>query len=100
MTNVTPTGQNNTDSRTVYVTPIQPGSPLNEQIGGDHYKSMPIQPIEYIRANNLGFEEGNAIKYITRHRYKGGVQDLRKAIHYLELLIEYEEIKKQSVAGQ
>lgn len=65
-------------------------SALNKQVGGEHYKSQGIQPIEYIFANNLNFFEGNAIKYITRHRVKGGKADLEKAIHYLELLIELE----------
>jgi hypothetical protein len=65
-------------------------SALNTQIGGDHYKSKGIQPIEYIQANNIGFTEGNVIKYLTRWRDKGGLQDLRKARHYIDLLIEYE----------
>ena len=63
-------------------------SPLDVQIGGRHYKDMMIQPIEFISANKLGFCEGNAIKYICRYKDKGGVQDLEKAIHYLQLLIE------------
>ena len=60
--------------------------PLEKQVGGDHYKSLKIQPIEYIMANELGFCEGNVIKYITRYAKKGGVQDLDKVIHYIELL--------------
>lgn len=60
------------------------------QIGGDHYKDMAIQPIEYILANGLPFIEGAVIKYASRWRRKGGVDDLRKAIHMLELLIEHE----------
>jgi hypothetical protein len=63
-------------------------NPLDVQIGGTHYKDMAIQPIEFIHANKLGFCEGNAIKYICRYKDKGGVQDLEKAIHYLQLLIE------------
>ncbi len=63
-------------------------SSLDVQVGGDHYKSTSIQPVEYIRANNLDYFEGNAVKYITRHRSKGGVKDLEKAIHYLQMLIE------------
>lgn len=64
-----------------------------KQIGGDHYKSMAIQPTEFIYRNKLGWHEGNAIKYICRHKSKAGRADLEKAIHYLELLleIEYEE---------
>jgi hypothetical protein len=65
----------------------KPASPLTRQVGGDHYKTASIQPVEYIRANNLNFFEGNAVKYITRHRVKGGKADLEKAIHYLEMEI-------------
>lgn len=63
-------------------------SAFDKQVGGDHYKSMKIQPVEYISANGLGFLEGNVIKYITRYKVKGGAKDLEKAIHCLELLIE------------
>lgn len=59
------------------------------QVGGSHYEST-IQPVDYIAANNLGFFEGNAIKYITRWKKKGGVEDLRKAQHYLSMLIQQE----------
>lgn len=65
-------------------------SSKDTQIGGDHYKKKGIQPIEYIAANNLNFFEGNVIKYVTRHRDKEGKADLEKAIHYLQLLVEYE----------
>ena len=58
-----------------------------KQIGGDHYK-LPIQPIDFIRKNNIPFVEANVIKYVVRHREKGGRQDIEKAIHYLELLLE------------
>lgn len=60
------------------------------QVGGDHYKLKTIQPWDFIAANNLGFFEGNIVKYITRWRDKAGVDDLRKAKHYLEKLIELE----------
>ena len=64
------------------------------QIGGDHYKNMIFQPIEYILKNNLNFCEGNIIKYVTRYRYKNGIEDLKKAKHYLDILIEsFEEFK-------
>ena len=66
-------------------------SPLNIQCGGGHYKSKAIQPIEYIFANKLGFVEGNIVKYITRWRDKGGVQDLEKIKHYCDLLINEEK---------
>ena len=61
---------------------------LDVQIGGDHYKTLKIQPMEYIFANEIPFAEGNAIKYITRHASKGGIEDLNKAIHYLQLIKE------------
>ena len=60
----------------------------DRQEGGDHYQ-LPIQPIEYIYKNKLGYMEGNVIKYVTRHESKNGAEDLRKAIHYLEMLIEW-----------
>ena len=65
-------------------------SSLDVQEGGGHYKKMPIQPIEYIQKNGLGFIEGNIVKYITRHREKNGAEDVRKIIHYCELLLELE----------
>lgn len=58
------------------------------QIGGDHYKSKAIQPWDYIASNNLGYLEGNIVKYVSRWKDKGGVQDLEKAMHYLQKLIE------------
>lgn len=63
-------------------------NPFDQQVGGDHYKSMKIQPVEFILANELGFCEGNVIKYICRYKQKGGVQDLKKVVHYAELLIK------------
>lgn len=59
----------------------------DEQIGGDHYKKYGIQPVEFIMANDIPFCEGNAIKYLVRWRDKGGVSDLLKARHYIDLLI-------------
>ena len=59
------------------------------QVGGDHYKRMAIQPSEFIYRNELGWCEGNAIKYIVRHSLKGQQADIDKAIHYLELLKEW-----------
>tara|TARA_R100000315_G_C5147534_1_gene84449 strand:+ start:90 stop:470 length:381 start_codon:yes stop_codon:yes gene_type:complete len=62
-----------------------------KQVGGNHYKDCKVQPIEYIVGNDLTFCEGNAIKYITRHRRKGeGRRDIEKAIHYLEMILETE----------
>lgn len=63
-------------------------SALGKQIGGDHYRDGGIQPVQFIEANGLGFCEGNIIKYVTRHREKGGAEDLRKARHYIDLLLE------------
>lgn len=58
------------------------------QVGGTHYKNKPIQPWDYVLANDLGYLEGNIIKYTTRWKDKGGLQDLKKAQHYLQKLIE------------
>ena len=63
-------------------------NPKKKQIGGDHYKKMAIQPSDYIVKNNLGWYEGNNVKYITRHSVKGGKQDVEKVIHYAQLLIK------------
>jgi hypothetical protein len=70
-------------------------SALEKQIGGSHYKDLAIQPIEFIVANNIPFIEGNIIKYLTRWRSKGGIQDLLKCQHYLELLIENETTQEK-----
>lgn len=60
------------------------------QVAGAHYRDMAIQPSEYIHRNTLGWCEGNVVKYVTRHRFKNGAEDIKKAIHYLELLLEWE----------
>jgi hypothetical protein len=65
-------------------------NPLDVQVGGDHYKNMPIQPIEFTHKNNLNFCQGNIIKYVTRYKNKNGKADLEKARHYVDLLIELE----------
>lgn len=65
-------------------------SALKKQVGGEHYKHHAIQPAEYSYANKLGWHEGEVVKYVTRWRKKGGIPDLEKAIHVLELLIELE----------
>ena len=70
-------------------------SALDKQVSGNHYKDKGIQPIIYIHANNLGFCEGNVVKYVTRWREKGGKADLEKAIHYLQLLIQLETKQSQ-----
>jgi hypothetical protein len=61
---------------------------LKKQEGGSHYKDMAIQPVEFITANELGFLEGNIVKYVCRHHAKNGAEDIKKAIHYCELLLQ------------
>ncbi len=63
---------------------------LSHQLGGDHYLKMAIQPIEYILANELGFVEGAVVKYVSRWKEKGGIEDLEKALHLLKMLIEHD----------
>ena len=65
-------------------------SALDTQVGGSHYKDMAIQPMEYSMANGLDACQHTAIKYITRFREKGGIQDLEKAKHVIDMLIEFE----------
>lgn len=64
---------------------------FSRQVGGDHYKRMKIQPIEYILGNELGFCEANIVKYISRYKQKNGVQDVEKVIHYAQMLIAHLE---------
>ena len=63
---------------------------LEEQVGGNHYKEFRIQPIEFIEGNDLGFAVCNVIKYVCRYKHKNGKEDLLKAKHYIDLLIELE----------
>jgi hypothetical protein len=63
-------------------------SALDRQVGGQHYKSLAIQPVEFIMANQMNFNEGNVVKYVTRWREKGGIEDLRKVRHYLQFIEE------------
>jgi len=65
-------------------------SALDVQVSGTHYKTLSIQPIEFIVKNKMGFIEGNVVKYISRYKDKGGVEDLKKVKHYIDLLIELE----------
>lgn len=71
---------------------------LNKQVGGVHYKKG-IQPWEYIQSNQLDFFEGNVVKYVTRSRRKNGLEDLLKAKHYIEYLIERERVKLSKVSS-
>jgi hypothetical protein len=66
----------------------------SKQISGSHYSDKEIQPWDYIHANNLCYFTGNCVKYVSRWKDKGGIDDLKKAIHYLEKLIELEQGKK------
>ena len=68
-------------------------SALDEQVGGDHYKKLGVQPVEFISAINANFFQGNVIKYVTRYKDKNGIKDLEKAKHYLELM---KELKPQT----
>jgi len=75
-------------------------NPYDTQVGGNHYKDMKIQPSEFINKNELQFAEGNAIKYICRHGSKGRLQDLEKAKHYIDMIIERDyanEVNNSSV---
>lgn len=74
------------------ITP-NPVKALDVQVGGAHYKGMKIQPVEFIVANGIKYREANAIKYICRHENKNGVEDLKKAAHYIQMLIEDYEAK-------
>lgn len=65
-------------------------SALDVQVAGNHYKDLAIQPVEYIHANDIGYFEGNVIKYVSRWKAKNGIKDLEKAKHYIELLVELE----------
>ena len=71
-------------------------SAMDRQVSGSHYKTMMIQPLEYALANDLGICEHAVVKYISRWRHKGGVDDLRKAAHYIEILIERETTPKDT----
>ena len=74
--------------------------PTDTQVGGSHYMSYKIQPIEYTLANNLNFCQGNVVKYITRYKDKNGAEDLKKAKQYLDKLINIEETKYNYVDGE
>ena len=72
-------------------------SAYDKQIGGSHYKKMKIQPSKFVIENELLFPEGSVIKYICRHRFKNGKEDLEKAVHFIEMIIErdYKKEKKK-----
>lgn len=68
----------------------RPTNALSNQVGGNHYKDMKIQPAEFCHANNIPAIEGAVIKYLCRHKSKNGKEDLLKAIHMIEILISLE----------
>lgn len=74
-----------------YTTAVPPKP--EAQVGGTHYSSLAIEPIQFIETNGLGYHEGNVIKYVSRWRNKNGIEDLRKAMWYIERLISIEEEK-------
>ena len=65
-------------------------SALDVQVGGGHYKDMKIQPVEFCHANKMGGIESAVVKYVSRHRFKNGIEDINKAIHLLEILKQLE----------
>lgn len=73
-------------------------SALDRQIGGNHYKKLAIQPMEYSMANGLDACQHTVVKYVTRFRDKGGIADLEKAKHCIDMLIEFEQ-RKEGMAG-
>lgn len=68
-------------------------SAMDTQVGGSHYKDFAIQPADFIHSNGIGYIPGNVIKYVCRYDKKNGVEDLKKARHYLDMLIEMEQNK-------
>jgi len=75
------------------------GNVTTTQVGGNHYSKLEIQPMEYSMFNNLNPAVHTIIKYVTRYKDKGGVEDLKKALHTLEFLIEFEDAKEESVGS-
>ena len=69
----------------------------NNQIGGDHYKKCCIEPVEYIHANGLDFNEGSIVKYISRHRNKNGAEDIRKIKDYCDIILELDYGIKRTI---
>lgn len=69
--------------------------PEDIQVGGSHYKGLAIQPMRYSMLNGLNACQHTAIKYVTRYKDKGGIEDLKKAIHCIELLIQFEQEQQE-----
>jgi hypothetical protein len=67
---------------------------LDHQVSGTHYKTLAVQPVEFIMSNQMGFCEGNVVKYVTRWRSKGGLADLQKARHFIQFIEEGEKYRR------
>lgn len=72
----------------IMAVPNQKQRALDTQVGGNHYKKMRIQPVEFIVANDIPYREANIIKYICRHKFKNGRQDVEKVVHYAQMILE------------
>lgn len=83
-------GAGSADRRGYGEAPMAVDKASDVQVGGSHYKGMAVQPSEFCQRNQLNWCESNVIKYVSRHRNKNGRQDIEKAIHYLNLLLEWE----------
>jgi hypothetical protein len=77
------------EDRSIKVTVHGPTA-LDKQVGGSHYKGLAIQPAEYMHKNDIGYLPGNVIKYISRYKQKNGIEDLKKAYHYIEIIAKLE----------
>lgn len=73
------------------VASMEASNAFGKQIAGSHYSKLKIQPMEYCLGNGLNYAQSNVVKYITRYKDKNGIEDLKKAIHCIELLIDWEE---------
>lgn len=71
-------------------------SALNQQIGGGHYKKLRYQPMSFIAKMHLSFSQGCIVKYVSRYRYKNGLEDLKKAVHYCQLANELSDTSKHT----
>ena len=73
---------------------------LDIQVGGTHYSKMTIQPVEFINVNNLSYLQGNVVKYVCRYKDKNGIEDLKKAMHYIQIMIDYETRGKAEAGSE
>ena len=72
-------------------------NPYDRQVDGDHYQKLAIQPMQYSLLNGLDACQHTVIKYVTRFRDKGGIKDLEKAKHCIDMLIEFEMTKQKEI---